>query len=427
MRSLAPHLSFLGGDRGDPTKSLLSFPRVGIYMGEGASHSWLWFIDMLEHYGFQEPIFLDEKDIKNGLLTYIHILAISGGDTFAIARALGEEGAQSIIEFVKRGGIYIGSCAGAYLPLFSSKNPLHLFNFVKVKIANITKNLPLQIYPSNKFCTSYGCSYIFHPVRDEVEIRATSSLSSSKIEVFPAPIYGGPIMIPGGDAETIAYYEDFTEKTLFLIPESIAQETMIGKAAIVRKEVGNGIFYLFGPHLEHPYYEYGRSIVVEIICKEFWKRRPKIASYGNYYRRTLSNRQKIEFVRFLKRHLSNARIIALALEGMAINWKIGNKFYEPEKIRVFLEALWKRLCVLERREKIVSIKEAEDILYSKLPNIRNLLRKLKKGASHETAALLFSNLKEISRAFFRIYFAEDLLNFQDIDAFLETKVKSAVI
>src|SRR3990170_3434656 len=94
---------------------------IGIYCGDGASHSWLWFAGLADRVNLRGIKILDEHDVLDGALNNLQSLFISGGDTFGIAKALGEKGANEIETFVKNGGKYIGACAGAYLPLHSSK------------------------------------------------------------------------------------------------------------------------------------------------------------------------------------------------------------------------------------------------------------------------------------------------------------------
>ncbi|MCP4022257.1 MAG: type 1 glutamine amidotransferase-like domain-containing protein, partial [Desulfobacteraceae bacterium] len=135
-------------------------PKIGIYAGSGTSHSWLWFVDLFEKARFYDLFFLDEISVQNNDIKALDVLIISGGDTFAVAKSLGEKGGRNIKTFVEKGGLYIGSCAGAYLPMKSSKKPLDLFNFVDVKITNLSKTLPIAEQESCKFFTSYGCDFV---------------------------------------------------------------------------------------------------------------------------------------------------------------------------------------------------------------------------------------------------------------------------
>ena len=192
-------------------------------------------------------------------------MAVSGGDTFALAEGLGREGAAALEAWVRSGGLYLGSCAGAYLPLCSSKDPLNLFNFVEARISNLTSILPEPRKFKEKFSLPYGCSFIYHPVREAVRISGNGHAPFSGIGDFPAPLYGGPAMIPRDAVETLAWYSGFTEKTAFLVDRELARETLIGKAAVIRKRMGSGAFYLFGPHLEHPHYLKANRLVIDTI------------------------------------------------------------------------------------------------------------------------------------------------------------------
>ena len=71
-----------------PDRRLLRYPRIGVYAGSGTSHSWLWFADLFERMGFLDVVFLQEKAVKTKGLAGLDILAVSGGDTFAVAEAL---------------------------------------------------------------------------------------------------------------------------------------------------------------------------------------------------------------------------------------------------------------------------------------------------------------------------------------------------
>ena len=234
-------------------------PRIGIYTGKGASHSWLWFVEVFERLGFYNLNFLTEMDIVSGGLETVDVLAVSGGDTFAIAEALGPRGANRLKTFITQGGLYLGSCAGAYLPLNSSKEHLNHFNFVPAKITNLTKTLPEAHGMKEKFCTCYGCSFIFHAVREAVEVTTSGIPPFGTPTTFTAPLYGGPPMTTTNPASVLATYTNFTQKTLFLVDRKLAEKTLLGNAAVIREKMGRGHLHLFGPHFEHPHFSKSQS------------------------------------------------------------------------------------------------------------------------------------------------------------------------
>ena len=276
---------------------------IGIYTGMGTSHSWLWFVDIFERFGLLELRFLTEKDIHEQALDNVDVLAVSGGDTFAVAEGMGKKGAEELERFIRSGGLYIGSCAGAYLPLISSKQHLNLFNFVPVKIGNLTKILPKAKRIPEKFCTPYGCSFVFHPVREEVRVKLNG------FEPFDrgagsvlAPLYGGPsLLVNGGSSEVLAFYEDFTDKTVFLADREIASNTMIGKAAVVREKMGEGHLYLFGPHFEHPSYPVANQLMADVIALEAAAGRNIIRQRSDDGAKTIKGKEAGRLVRDIKR------------------------------------------------------------------------------------------------------------------------------
>jgi glutamine amidotransferase-like uncharacterized protein len=383
----------------------LFYPRIGIYAGSGTSHSWLWYADLFDRMGFYDLAFFDESAVEKRGLTDLDVLVVSGGDTFAVAEGLGPAGASSLRVFVGRGGLYIGSCAGAYLPMSSSKNPLHLFNCVNVKVKNLSRVLPESVRMSHKFYSAYGCDFIFHPVREEVTVRTRGIPPFQGSKKLLAPLYGGPSMWAGENAEVLAHYEGFTNKTVFLVDRSLAEEILLGSAAVVRQGMGAGYFYLFGPHFEHPHFPEANKRIAETILWHTGKgSRPSEKGLE-----ILEGKISAGFVRDLKRELSNSRIVAAGMEMMPLRWKIGDKLYEPEKIRVFLDAMWKRIEKLEKKDRIVAqgaqVSQAVRDGVATTGILRRIKGEIEEG--HETlstATELFVHLRKFSSTFLEIYF-----------------------
>lgn len=391
---------------------ILHYPRIGIYTGTGASHSWLWFVEVFEKVGFYELFFLDEDDIKNGKIDEIDVLAMSGGDTFSIAEALGARGSEKIQSFIREGGLYIGSCAGAYLPLNSSKTYLNLFNYVDAKITNLTRTLPIAKTNSEKFCTPYGCSFIFHPVREAVRLTPIEVLPFKGVGSLLAPLYGGPSMVVSDQTEVLAHYSDFTDKTIFLVDESLARDTILGKAAVVRKKMGDGHIYLFGPHFEHPRFPLANKLLVDTIYWDSRKRSLPEESVQQDHMIVQGIDLK-RLIRIIKREISNSRIVAVGLETMPVNWLIGKKVYEPAKIREFLEAIWTRIKRLENADQIIIPAGKDVLLAQSVLEIITLLRETKREIDNELAGIesanrVFKLLNKTSKLFLEIYFRSNM-------------------
>jgi len=382
-------------------------PSIGIYTGSGASHSWLWFVEILDRMGFDHVHFVDEKDILSGGLEPLNVLLMSGGDTIAIAEGLGAAGSNKLRSFVEGGGLYIGTCAGAYLPLKSSMDFLNQFNFINVKISNLSRRLsePERSLFQKVACSSYGCDFVFHVVREDVVLKMVNGYQADGKKELIAPLYGGPSMLPSEDIEPIATYKGFTKKTKFLVEEKLANDTLVGKIAIAKKAIGNGNLYIFGPHFEHPQYPDANGIITKIILKE-----SKENEKNSLKNEIPSSKISPSFLKELRRELSHSRIVAFGLEGFPIEWMIGNKWYEPEKIRVFLEAMWKRLKYVESGKEVRLGQREPDGMISYLKRITDILREMKKGidrgeATNGLAEDLFPNLKKVTSDFLTIYFS----------------------
>jgi len=391
---------------------------LGIYTGSGASHSWLWFVEILDRMGFYHVHFVDEKDILSNGLEAINVLLMSGGDTFAMAEGLGKEGSDKLRRFIEGGGLYIGTCAGAYLPLRSSMDFLNQFNFINVKISNISRRLSeTERCSFQKYaCSSYGCDFVFHVVREDVLLEMVNGYQKDGKKEIIAPLFGGPSMLPSEDIEPIATYKGFTKKTKFLVEEGLAERTLIGNIAVAKKSMGKGHLYIFGPHFEHPDYPWCNLFLAELIRKN-QNGRPH-TNQKDFSGNPIKGEALRELLKDLKRELSNARIIASGMSDFSVSWLIGNKYYEPEKMSVFINTVWNKLKDLESvpglevdRTLLLRCVEISKEITKEIRTIKSETKE--KGDATPLAAKLFLDLKLLSSHFFRLYFEVKRDQFQD--------------
>ena len=396
---------------------VLHYPKIGIYCGKGTSHSWLWFVDLFDRQGFYDIKLLNEEHIKAKGLLEVDVLAMSGGDTFAIAEGLGEKGAKKLESFIKDGGLYVGSCAGAYLPLYSSKRHLNLFNYVDAKITNLAPTIPDANTRSEKFCTPYGCAFIFHPVREAVRLATNGFIPFKGVESLLAPLYGGPQMVSSDPSQILATYSGFSDKTVFLVDEELARRTILGRAAVVRKKMGSGHLYLFGPHFEHPHFPVANRLLVNVI---YWDtQQASVKSKSSSTEHIVIQGHDVKgFLRNIKREISNSRIVAAGMETLPVSWRIGNKIYEPAKIRVFIEAIWLRIRTLEREGRIEMLRGQDDLIVQSASEATSLLREVKMGIDAgintvNTAKKVFEVLNKSCTVFLEMYFRTKMSNFKE--------------
>jgi hypothetical protein len=222
-----------------------------------------------------------------------------------------------------------------------------------------------------------------------------------------APLFGGPSMLPSEDIEPIALYKGFTKKTKFLVEEELAQKTLIGNIAVAKKSMGKGHLYIFGPHFEHPHYPTCNLFLAEII-RSHPSGRPH-AIQKDFLGNPVKREALRNLLRDFKRELSNSRIMVSGMNDFSLNWLIGNKYYEPGKFQLFLEAVWRRLKYLETGKEADLGRIDPNEMISLLKGMTHILRKMKKGidrgeATNGLAEDLFPNLKKVASDFLTIYF-----------------------
>jgi len=365
-------------------------------------------MSLFEKMGWYAVRCLDEATLCQGRLDGCDVLTVSGGDTFAIAEALGPVGAQTIRTFIEKGGLYLGACAGAYLAMNSSKFPLNLFNWAPVKIANLSRLRPPAAggQMAEKFAMAYGSDFVFHPVRDEVRL-ALDGLAADAAP-FVAPMFGGPAMVASPPVRVLARYSGFTPKTVFWAPHSLAEDTLIDKAAIVTTSFGKGTLLLCGPHLEHPRFPEANALVAGIIAGRELPHQP--AGHNGTQGGKRSVRPKGNGPLFdLRRHLSNARIAAAGLEWVPVSWLIGRKVYEPAHLREFVETLWARITRLQQLGLVEDQIPAAGLLATGAETLVGLLRSLKStldagGDGRRIAGQAVAGLRQLAMDFFNLYF-----------------------
>lgn len=399
---------------------LLHYPRLLVYSGAGASHSWLWFADTFERLGLFDVGFADEFSVtgEEGL-EGADAFFVSGGDTFAVAGALGEEGGRRMGAFVEKGGTYIGSCAGAYLPLRSSKAPLDRFNFVSARVTNLADRLPAPLQMADKLGTPYGCRFIFHPVRDEVRLSTTGTPPAYGCTEIMAPLYGGPPMEPYNGSIALAHYAGFTRRTRFLVDPDLADRTLTGRAAVLMSRHGDGRFFLFGPHMEHPEYPGANRLLADALLFGTAGRRRAGAAKGGErdpYKGPARSGGTDSALTELRRSVSNARIAAGSLERRSASWRIGAKVYEAEKVGAFLDPIWRRLGRDRWNGYHRDDAQWVDGMVEKGREVEALVKRLSAASAagddgDDLAAETFGRLRGLTSDFLSLYFQSKCRNF----------------
>ena len=174
--------------------------------------------------------FADGKEIGEGALDGADMVVHSGGSGESQFFGLGEKGVAAERKFIQKGGLYHGTCAGAFLVLEETRRK---------------RNPMVPFKPDDPEHYRGGATVEL----DFTEAgRAAMGQKGSRMVRY----HGGPAMIPGkpvegADMKVFAYYGKKMEK--IEKPKADVQG-MAGKAAIVAGTFGKGRIFICGPHPE---------------------------------------------------------------------------------------------------------------------------------------------------------------------------------
>jgi len=177
--------------------------------------------------------FVEGKDIREGALNNADLYIAPGGDSRAQAQNLGKVGCTNLVNWIRNGGIYHGTCAGAYMVS--------------------------QEHPESKYHDFLGL-YPYHPQRCPyrggnalVGIRYTPAGEKAlgrqgREEMF---YHGGPILLPGkpvADSE-FEVLATFDSQNVYVYSTNTVP-AMGGGAAIIAGRLGKGKVMGMSPHPE---------------------------------------------------------------------------------------------------------------------------------------------------------------------------------
>lgn len=377
------------------------YPKIAVYRGAGASHSWTWFADLLGRLSLFDVDFIDGAKVIDGLAGY-DVLLFGGGDTYEKARALGAAGAAQLERAVESGSLYWGSCAGAYMVLSEvDLEPFTPFSLVPASMKNVIEDPPPPRCMAHKYLAPYGDGWVFNPVYGEVLLNASDG------KKLGAPLYGGPVMSAGEGSAVVARYGGELGRASYLWEPPEAMDFIRDSAAVLSNNVGDGVVYAAGPHLEHPMFGKANALIGRELVS-FCKNRAARTRAASI---PVSHHGTGECERLcagIKRETSNARIASFGLEKMPLTWTSGVKVWEPAKVSMFLECAWGRLPQLARLSGNAPINELEALErgYAGISvMVKSVVRLASVGEDSRAEALtLLFTLKELTARFLSLYF-----------------------
>ena len=176
--------------------------------------------------------FVEGKDIRDGVLKNADLYIAPGGGAETQSRNLGPQGRTNLVNWIRNGGCYHGTCAGAYLA--SCNNPG-------------SKSHRLSLMPTyTQKCPYRGGNALvnlrFTPAGEKVLGR------KGRMAMF---YHGGPILLPApvlpdSEFETLA---TFDSQNVYVY-DGLTTPAMGGEAAIVAGRLGKGKVMGMSPHPE---------------------------------------------------------------------------------------------------------------------------------------------------------------------------------
>lgn len=169
------------------------------------------------------------------------LLVFPGGADLGYCRSLNGEGNRRISQYVRRGGAYLGFCAGGYYG--SSKCEFEVGN----KQLEVVGPRELQFYPGTCGGGAFkGFSYHSEAGARPAEVKVEQNAFKSGLVPCSLKIYynGGGVFVDAGK------FKDKGVETLATYVHPIDVEGGEAPAAVVYCKVGEGAAVLTGPHPE---------------------------------------------------------------------------------------------------------------------------------------------------------------------------------
>ncbi|KAI1619042.1 biotin-protein ligase [Exophiala viscosa] len=229
-------------------------------------------------------------------------LVVPGGADLGYCTTLNGEGNRRIRQFVERGGIYIGFCAGGYYG--SRRCEFEVGN----KLLEVVGDRELAFYPGIARGGAYP-GFVYHSEKGakaaDLKVDKTLLTAGAVLNIFKSYYNGGGVFV---DAPS---FREQGVEVLASYTEPLAVDSGEGSAAVVYCKVGQGAALLTGPHPEfaaanlEPKEEVpGFSEVIDSLAADEKHRMGFIKACLNKLGLTVSDEQNVPSLSYL--HLSSS-------------------------------------------------------------------------------------------------------------------------
>jgi len=232
-------------------------PLVGVYSGEGAGLSYTQdLLEALEKMGFRK-ISLLTGPLTPSDLNNLDVLVFGGGDSLKILSSMSPDEARLIRQFVESGGVYIGICAGAMLPVkpvnilgaaYGAIKAWEELQVVECEVLSDSVSEPSWPVFSGRRLGEVSRTY---PVKGLVKSKVVRrGLLTLGYKGEFTMLHTGPLIKAKDPKQVFGRIESLTGRVEYGIPCEKAFEKALGASSIIMVEQGSGKIVLFTSHVE---------------------------------------------------------------------------------------------------------------------------------------------------------------------------------
>jgi len=342
----------------------LSSPLIGVYCGEGAELSYVQdLVEALGGMGFRR-ISLLTGPLTPGDLSNLDVLIFGGGDSFRILRSIQPDEARLIRRFVESGGIYIGICAGAMLPV----KPVNILDaayggleawgelqLVECEVLSDSTSEPQwPVFSSRKL----GEVLRTYPVKGLVKSKLTrKGLLTLGYAGEVAMFHTGPLIRAIDPKKVFGRIESVTEDVEYGIPCEEAVRKIQGASSIIMAEYGSGRIILFTSHVEDSKTPATRGLLGNALFLKTYGSEKKHIQHAEEFKKEAFT-ESSESCRILKLIIDAIGKLADQIENV-IPWLYAIQFVQEATRLTMLRQVLKKIIV-ENGEKNVVLRSIEE-------------------------------------------------------------------
>lgn len=288
-------------------------PLIGVYSGRGTSASCTEeTVEALENMGFRKIVLLTGPLTPSDLST-LDTLIFGGGDSLEMLRSLEREETRLIRQFVESGGVYIGICAGAILPIkpvnvleaaYGELEAWSELQLVECELLSDRVSEPSWPVFSGRRVGEVLRTYpVKGSVKSKIVRRGLLTLGyRGEVSMF----HTGPLVKAVDPKHTIGKMTSPSSNVEYGLPCEMVHDIIQGASSIVLMEHGSGKLVLFFSHVESRKNQYVQGLLGNALL---------LRTYGNE-RKGMVYQAEVEEAEGVREAAESWRIFKLIKDSM---------------------------------------------------------------------------------------------------------------